>query len=98
MTAYTPGPWKCSSAKFPDDHDVQEYGDTGAFYLVDTQDGGMPISLANAHLIAAAPEMLEALELLLAFTRIYGAEEVRNDFGSLITKANDAIAKAKGKV
>jgi hypothetical protein len=98
---HTPGPWKCASAKFPDEHDIQEYGDTGAFYLVDTQDGGMPISLANANLIAAAPEMYGALrELDKAILAVSGYHLGMLSPAAATTLRQviyEVIAKAEGK-
>lgn len=46
-----------------------------------------PPQAANAHLIAAAPELLEALEFMLA-----------SDCDKAITMAKAAIAKARGNV
>ena len=55
-------------------------------------------ALANARLIAAAPELLEACEAALNYminnARSYGGDE--NEFPSVI-KLRDAIAKATGE-
>jgi hypothetical protein len=63
--------------------------------MVFSLDGNVPICemysvstyIANAHLIAAAPDMLAALELLLPYL-----EDCRMD-----SEARAAIAKAKGQ-
>lgn len=50
--------------------------------------------LANAHLIAAAPAMLEALHLML---RDYSSNPVEDKFFQACLKARQAITKAEGK-
>lgn len=58
-TKYTPGPWRVTSAGFDEGTEVNE-----ATYVV-AADPHMELSLANARLIAAAPELVEALRRLL---------------------------------
>jgi hypothetical protein len=85
---YTPGPWKVVDISDP---------------MVYPEDGSTPICLitgmyhkprkyANAKLIAAAPELLEACEDMIAT-----AEEVglSIDFMTSIGKMRLAVAKAK---
>lgn len=50
-----------------------------------------PVAMANAQLIAAAPELLEALEMLVVFT----TPTKRN--AAALSKAYAAIAKALGE-
>lgn len=50
-----------------------------------------PVAMANAQLIAAAPELLEALEMLVVFT----TPTKRN--AAALSKAHAAIAKALGE-
>ena len=55
---------------------------------------------ANAHLIAAAPELLEALESIVELSepgRIYELKELGTLVGEMQSIARAAIAKAKGK-
>lgn len=78
QTKYTPGPWTTVAAKKPDISGI-DYGilDTKGkiiaevFHHVGFNDSGgydsRPV-VTNAHLIAAAPELLEALKELLAWT------------------------------
>jgi len=81
---YTPGPWKCFAATV-----LERDGTEGYWYLVEAE--GMCMSLANAQLIAAAPELLEALEvLLLCFSPA-------DENGFAVKQAREAIAKAKGQ-
>jgi hypothetical protein len=52
--------------------------------------------IANAHLIASAPDLLDALDLLLNKINAHGLENKHMFIA--IEKAEMAIAKAKGKV
>ena len=89
-TKHTPGPWTISD----------EIGEMNGRIIYDEEYGigeawdlnGNPENAANAHLIAAAPDLFEALESLLSeldFTETY-------PFPSE-AKARAAIAKAKGQ-
>ena len=97
-TKHTPGPWtacneglcKCGYVWCPDYPVAKvtrgEWGDLGMPY------GEVPeaTAVANARLIAAAPELLFAAEqALMAFEDGYDAPKVRDDLRA-------AIAKAKG--
>ena len=86
MTTHTPGPWHVHATEVRDTHDV-------------------PVARVglnkNARLIAAAPELLEALELLEM--RLRHADEGGHMYASIDTKGvlaravRAAIAKAKGE-
>ena len=94
MSEHTPGPWvfECE--------DVGSYGST---FWLDSENGeeiicqsedpyeGVLIKgddfIANARLIAAAPEMLEALEVIERYSTCKITREV----------ATEAVAKAKGQ-
>jgi hypothetical protein len=52
--------------------------------------------LANAKLIAAAPELLEALELALEYWR-HRQQRYKNKHPIWVEKADSAIAKARGE-
>lgn len=100
-TQHTTGPWKVSTEGIHVTHDC---GRDGIKTLI-TQP--MPISIfdeqrlsieemeANANLIAAAPEMLEALEL---FKQYEGCKDIHgfNMLSEAHKKASLAIKKAKG--
>lgn len=82
-TSHTPGPWKQSQH--------------GASFVLQTLDGNQYLGtldreaddkFANAMLIAAAPEMLEALEHALADLEALGGR---------VLKVKAAIKKAKGE-
>ena len=74
-TAHTPGPWVARMVDSQEWHiDSRHYAQTGAgtwsglavaYGCDDMPDEGARVAEANARLIAAAPELLEALDLLL---------------------------------
>jgi hypothetical protein len=96
MTTHTPGPWHVGYyldgwAVFPD-------SDPG--HAV-TRMQNRPGDEANARLIAAAPDMLEALEAILkAHALIVEEAAGEDDEGDIVdedcTRARAAIAKARG--
>ena len=89
MSNHTPGPWEAS-------HDI------GANCVATITSGWVVVSIGadpnkfdakeDAQLIAAAPEMLEALEL--ADAMLCGANMDKSAIGR---KINAALAKAKGE-
>ncbi len=103
-TKHTPGPWEVEELKR---HFDQEYLSLhNNFILIGNENNSIayipaihPEAEANAHLIAAAPEMYEALKRLLA------AHDADVKHGSLIALGNSAaadqaraaIAKAQGE-
>ena len=87
-TKYTKGPWEF--AEFPKAKDWDVASDTTPVCSGYLNDEGK----ANARLIAAAPELLEALEMVAQHAPAsgplwHGSEPM--------TKARAAIAKAKGE-
>ena len=91
-TKFTPGPWLFSSYKSGNSVIVID----GKEFDVATVN--YPNRDANAHLIAAAPELYEALEGLLADITEY--QEINNLGGQnnhWQVKAKAALAKARGE-
>ena len=89
MSKHTPGPWKIVDAW--NYYMVEGQNDEEIIW----QDGPYQtpvINKANACLIAAAPDLLEALEAIVGDSSI---QRVSDD---LHAKARAAIAKAKGEV
>ena len=85
MNDYTKGPWGIMKG----DHGPMIFsGECGRGVAMLARQVTTAEREANARLIAAAPELLEALEELLAETWINGA---------FADKARAAIAKAKGE-
>lgn len=74
MNEYTPGPWSIGNANIKDEAEVGIHG-PGEYGLIicDLQSDGYDekTQKANAALIAAAPDLLEALENLLAVADQY---------------------------
>ena len=86
MSKHTPGPWRIEGTN------------SGLFiagakpgYLAEMRDCGSGDVAANARLIAAAPDLLDALALLVA-----GIENGVSDSFIPLVKARAAIAKATG--
>jgi len=94
MTKHTPGPWQVT----PDRTRVQTADDAIDYQIADCEDTHFPPPLeqceANARLIAAVPELLEALKTIIqAFDTTFNPERRRQ----VLEDAKQAIAKAEGK-
>ena len=71
---HTPGPWRVNQSCGPGLTDIQiwrPHPKTGLYVFIANAGPDVPATepqerLANAYLIAAAPELLEALELLVS--------------------------------
>ena len=87
MSAHTPGPWKIRGPYFD--------GSEGYTIAVIAT---MPSDQANACLIAAAPELLAALEVAYSIL-MSGRADSQVDYYTLEARvrARAAIAKAKGE-
>jgi hypothetical protein len=103
-TSFTPGPWTY-------EEDRLVYGDK---FIADCEFGGLHPGdpsineqIANAHLIAAAPELYKALvdgaEALKDIINAaenggqYRTDEMDGIFGGVLSQMQDAIAKARGE-
>lgn len=109
MSAHTPGPWEVAEAgswkdgkRTSMEYFVRRPGDDVAIAsdIIDPANDDAP-SEVNARLIAAAPELLEALEQLLnqfdsEIHNEYDGTEMLNDRLSEANHARTAITKAKG--
>ena len=96
QTTHTPGPW---IAEFSDYGDEIWFGGYGAgMWTVEPPGAYLDgLSAANAHLIAAAPDLLAALEAMHACHRAFSSSEswtALDDEARLL--AEKAITKAKG--
>ena len=96
MSKHTPGPWKVDNRYtwpeekiiITDQHGVEIAKTNDTFR---SEDFAKRRTTANAHLISAAPELLEALEDLI---KRFGRAELA-DFD--LSKQQKAIAKARGE-
>lgn len=98
MSKHTAGPWKVGS--WYDGRLAILVADIADYSIVAELTGAKREHEANAALIAAAPEMLEALQHISArFALMAKAlpEEQRADAAESLTMALAAIAKAKGE-
>jgi spermidine/putrescine-binding protein len=94
MSKHTPGPWVTGNGKNGTRAETSVYAEIGDIYVkIAWCDAtlGYPHCVANARLIAAAPDLLEALKTLpqsLAATD--------DDLNRWLERAKAAIAKAEG--
>lgn len=118
-TQHTPGPWTCKPLLTPDDEsdpqgvyivepvatNLQKAWDNAPFCVDSTPelDAIHAENQANAALIAAAPELLQALQLaaaLIPTARKHFPKSIRNsdkfDLENSCATINTAIAKAGG--
>ena len=98
MAGYTKGPWEFDpphdngtyeGAFYSGDEKVCSFGDSETYYPTE----GEPPNTANAHLIAAAPDMYEALKEV---AERHTLSEHNGELDWLIDDARAAIAKAEG--
>ena len=95
---WTPGPWTVTRARYPTDgeydygigvrRDGREYCIAETFGVAGPE--FLPPAEANARLIAAAPEMAEAIDLLLKST--WGTDASH----AALARVEAALAKARG--
>ena len=92
---HTPGPWEAVGSR------IRTAG-TGSFRRIATMEGGAfnvnVTDEANARLIAAAPDLLAALEAIEAHLTLHPGSSVANraEARQVCEQARAAIAKARG--
>lgn len=94
-TEFTPGPWMFAEGKFNCDPRSGGIGsittkEVGPWYVATIENA--PGHEANAHLIAAAPDLYEALSLLYDHARVY--MQVMQNVDQAVSAA---LAKARGE-
>ena len=99
MSAHTPGPWEVVYFAFDGDSkewfvSSEDRNPVAKMRCIYRMDGSIDYQsmMANAHLIAAAPKLLEALKGLVAWADDLHRQDPVED----LRKARAAIAKAKG--
>jgi hypothetical protein len=89
MTQHTPGPWAATGWEM---REVSAHGHTIALCLGGNSAEAARMARANAALIAAAPDMLAALEAILSCADARDSDSMAN----AMTDARAVITKAKG--
>ncbi len=87
---HTPGPWKCI-----DPHVIRGPKNVVVAKTLDSKEG-YEIKQANAHLIAAAPAMYEALKALVEYLDTQVQAGKLDDWKHVLV-ARQALAQAEGK-
>ena len=99
MSKHTLGPWKASEG-YPSDIWHVDMPSRGYSVVVSRAEDDWDMAIdevqANAQLIAAAPELLAALEAMLDPTHRCGEDCVMSEPCPIGEQARAAIAKAKG--
>lgn len=98
MSKHTPGPWKAGkelSSRSSEWLIAMDCGDRGRGIAIAETVPATGRELANARLIAAAPELLEALQNLM--TRVQYDKDAKHWFTDEQKAARAAIAKALGE-
>lgn len=93
MSKHTPAPWNTGETIIIHANTLENLGASLGFINTSDEDR-KAIAKANSHLIAAAPELLEALQDLLQNTWV--DYEASVDPRPYIEKARTAISKATG--
>jgi hypothetical protein len=101
----TPGPWEIVPTVHSYRKHIFHRDPTNAYYI-GTLIAGSPKDLAifraNFQLIGTAPELLEALELIIKWAELHGLDKAPLISGQsgevpVIAKARSAIAKVRGQ-
>lgn len=98
---WTPGPWRAGGRGHivaPDGRGEVTVCKVGAFHDADIVEFNRDRWTADAHLIAAAPDMAEALDDCIDALRDLGAANSPNMIGhGALVAARAALAKARGR-
>ena len=92
MSAHTPGPWGVSSSFLVCNMDARIIANC-AFLGLEVLDVAFEERIANAHLIAAAPDLYEALKRLVALLN----DDLDDQQAEAWDAACAALAKAEGQ-
>lgn len=99
-TTHTPGPWTAEYSTYGDE--IWFGGEGPGMWTIDAPGvymsgcEGSATAKADARLIAAAPDLLAALETLMGLIEMTGPRCI-SDYAHPISAARAAIAKAKGE-
>lgn len=95
MSAYTPGPWKVLASDVMKSIEIGAGSEAFARIYPSSHRWPNPTAEANARLIAAAPDLLDALKKLRRFVA-EGQQMNGREFVGLGIEVNAAIEKADG--
>ncbi len=91
---FTKGPWKITESKLQNKIIIE--GDN--YVISDVNDPTMNEDIANAHLIAAAPEMYEALLYLIPLIKeLHNITDHKLKLDNVAYEINLLLAKARGE-
>jgi hypothetical protein len=99
---HTPGPWKYEADTDSSPWTIRSVKENYWIATMDSWDGAVD-NLANARLIAAAPEMLEALKASLEMLRVYRPHDkypdrsVKPGDSEIVSRLKAVIAKAESE-
>ena len=99
MSAHTPGPWTFEGDEIEAAAEVVncQFVKVAPHRFVAVEGRTETEAIANAHLIAAAPELLEALIDVVAIAQLDKWDQAVSGRQSFLWNAKVAIAKAKGE-
>ena len=95
MSAHTKGPWTTDGGICPVTGSISVVARGPIVYVTDNS-AGAENQVANARLIAAAPELLEALEQFAACAEVRDIVAGNTTLACAVFSARAAIAKARG--
>ena len=95
---WTPGPWRYDRTNGSPTTGEHMIAGAKPGYLAEVRDCGSGDVRANAHLIAAAPELAEAVRAALAISDKYVGDEGRTaECQAVYDQCAAALAKARGE-
>jgi len=101
MATHTPGPWTARPSFSMDWDFAIETADVDIAHVLRLARHDEPrelaVGLANANVIAAAPELLAALKTLRFILEALDLDPAAEDYTSILERADLAIAKAEGR-
>lgn len=96
-TTFTPGPWKVSRQHGEIGNITNAYGTVSVAQAQQVDPRSHEVRIANAHLIAAAPELLLALEWITSSYRSLLTRRPVRDVDETLAEVDAAIRKARGE-
>jgi len=97
-TKFTPGPWSVTDSHYPSFKEISgpSFGIKAVMWATDLTEDDYQKRYADLHLIAAAPELYETLEAIIARWDTPLWKDIEPT-GVFIGKGRAALAKARGE-